>query len=269
MSATTSNHSERLLRRAEAAKYVVKTYNVPCSPHLALFSWQASRKTPLADANSDRQSTFQDEGVAVMLTRHTISVRGNDLYETPEVATLALLRAEPLPRTIWEPACGPGAIVQILRDAGHRVIATDLIDYCSPDQDHAGRDFLPERSAPDGVEMIVTNPPFKLAAQFAAHGLSLCPRVVMLLRLTFLKKHVGAMRSWTAPNSRSSRYCGHGSLSGPRHPAPNRQCGAARGYRLRSPLGVARLIPENPIPRWAATSLSCGSISGMLLGLPW
>ena len=32
MSATTSNHSERLLRRAEAAKYVVETYNVPCSP---------------------------------------------------------------------------------------------------------------------------------------------------------------------------------------------------------------------------------------------
>ena len=32
MSATTSNYSERLLRRAEAAKYVVETYNVPCSP---------------------------------------------------------------------------------------------------------------------------------------------------------------------------------------------------------------------------------------------
>jgi hypothetical protein len=37
-----------------------------------------------------------------MLIRHPHSVRGNDLYETLEVATLALLRAEPLPRTIWE-----------------------------------------------------------------------------------------------------------------------------------------------------------------------
>jgi hypothetical protein len=101
-----------------------------------------------------------------MLIRHPDSVRGNDLYETPEVATLALLRAEPLPRMIWEPACGPGAIVRVLRDAGHRVIATDLIDYRSPDQDHAGRDFLRERRAPDGVEMIVTNPPGKLASQF-------------------------------------------------------------------------------------------------------
>ena len=122
-----------------------------------------------------------------MLIRHPDSARGNDLYETPEVATFALLRAEPLPRTIWEPACGPGAIVRVLRAAGHRVIATDLIDYRSPDQHDAGRDFLLERRAPDGVEMIVTNPPFKLAAQFAAHALSLCPRVAMLLRLSFLE----------------------------------------------------------------------------------
>ena len=109
-----------------------------------------------------------------MLTRHPDSARRNDLYETPEVATLALLRAEALPRTIWEPACGPGAIVRVLRDAGHRVIATDLFDYHSPDQDYAGRDFLRERTTPNGVEMIITNPPFKLAAQFAAHALSLC-----------------------------------------------------------------------------------------------
>ena len=122
-----------------------------------------------------------------MLIRHPKSARGNDLYETPEVATKALLRAEPLPRTIWEPACGRGAIVRVLRDAGHRVIATDLIDYHSPDQDHAGPDFLLERMAPHGVEMIVTNPPFKSAAQFAAHALDLCPRVAMLLRLSFLE----------------------------------------------------------------------------------
>ena len=122
-----------------------------------------------------------------MLIRHSDSARGNDLYETPYVATLALLRAASLPQTIWEPACGRGAIVRALRNAGHRVIATDLIDYHSPDQDHAGRDFLLERRAPDGVEMIVTNPPFKLAAQFAAHALSLCPRVAMLLRLSFLE----------------------------------------------------------------------------------
>ncbi len=66
---------------------------------------------------------------------HPLAARGNDLYETPEVAVEALLRVENLPRVIWEPACGPGAIVRVLRRHGHAVYATDLVEYDSPDQD--------------------------------------------------------------------------------------------------------------------------------------
>jgi hypothetical protein len=44
-----------------------------------------------------------------------------------------------------------------------------------------------ERHAPEGTQAIVTNPPFKLAEEFVAHALDLCPRVVMLLRLAFLE----------------------------------------------------------------------------------
>jgi hypothetical protein len=113
--------------------------------------------------------------------------RKDDLYETPAAAVRALLQVEALPCCLWEPACGPGAIVRVLRGAGHSVIATDLADYQSPDQDFARRDFLLERAAPERVEAIVTNPPFKLANQFVEHALRLCPRVVMLLRLTFLE----------------------------------------------------------------------------------
>lgn len=119
--------------------------------------------------------------------RAPLSHRGDDLYETPACATRALLRAENLPARIWEPASGRGAIVRVLRAAGHSVVATDLVDYDSADQDHARRDFLLERCAPDGVEAIVTNPPYKLAGAFVAHALDLCPRVVMLLRLSFLE----------------------------------------------------------------------------------
>ena len=122
-----------------------------------------------------------------MLIRHPDFARGNDLYETPEVATLALLRAVALPRMIWEPACGPGAIVRVLRAAGHRVIATDLVEYRSPDQDHGGRDFLLERKTPDGVEMIITNPPGKVASQFAA------PRVAMHAPLVSRKRAAHAI----------------------------------------------------------------------------
>jgi hypothetical protein len=117
--------------------------------------------------------------------RRPLSERGNDLYETPVVATRALLRVESLPHYIWEPAAGRGAIVTVLRDAGHRVLASDLIDYGDPTH-FPRRDFLLE-PLPPGCEAIVTNPPFKLAEEFIAHALDLCPRVVMLLRLAFLE----------------------------------------------------------------------------------
>jgi hypothetical protein len=118
-------------------------------------------------------------------SRAPLKDRGADLYETPAVAVEALLRVEKLPVAIWEPACGPGAIVRVLRAAGHVVWATDVNDYKSPDQDASGWDFLMERQVPIGVEAIVTNPPFKLAGDFIAHALDLVPRVVMLLRLTY------------------------------------------------------------------------------------
>jgi hypothetical protein len=116
--------------------------------------------------------------------RHTLAERGHDLYETPAVAVEALLRVESLPHHLWEPAAGRGAIVNVLRASGHAVTASDLIDYGGLD---FVRDFLTEIDMPTGVEAIVTNPPFKLAQQFVAHALKLCPLVVMLLRLAFLE----------------------------------------------------------------------------------
>jgi hypothetical protein len=121
--------------------------------------------------------------------RAPLQERAHDLYETPPEATLALLRAEKLPHRIWEPACGRGAIVNVLRGAGHEVIATDLIDYGTPIAPpvHYGRDFLLEPAAPEGVSAIVTNPPFKLAGEFVERALELVPKVYMLQRLAFLE----------------------------------------------------------------------------------
>lgn len=118
--------------------------------------------------------------------RAPLADRKDDLYETPEVAVHALLRQEDIPALVWEPACGPGAIVRVLRETGRHVIATDLVDYGCPGQ-ASGRDFLMEREVAEGCEMIVTNPPFKLAGEFAAHALELVPRCAMLLRLAFLE----------------------------------------------------------------------------------
>ena len=104
----------------------------------------------------------------------------------PECATLALLRVEQLPKRIWEPACGRGAIVRVLRAHGHEVLASDLIDYGDPTCFYR-RDFLLEHKLPKCCECILTNPPFSLAEEFVEHALELCPHVIMLLRLAFLE----------------------------------------------------------------------------------
>jgi hypothetical protein len=121
--------------------------------------------------------------------RASYAERKLDLYETPSVAVEALLRVESLPHKIWEPACGRGAIVNVLRSAGHEVVATDIADYGVPitPPGYWNRDFLLETDAPEGTECICTNPPYQRAEEFVAHALELAPMVVMLLRLAFLE----------------------------------------------------------------------------------
>jgi hypothetical protein len=121
-----------------------------------------------------------------MTIRHSLKDRKDDCYETHPVAVRALLESVSLPKNIWEPACGPGSIVKVLRDHGHRVIASDLMTYGDPTHFY-GRDFLMERKAPDGCEAIITNPPFKLAEEFVQKAIELCPQVIFLLRLAFLE----------------------------------------------------------------------------------
>lgn len=116
--------------------------------------------------------------------RSPLRDRRDDLYETPPVAVRALSTVESLPHSIWEPACGRGAISRTLTAAGHRVVSSDLVDYGFSGQE-SGADFLMTWRAPDGVEAIVTNPPYKLAEEFVRQARWLCPLVIMLLRLQF------------------------------------------------------------------------------------
>jgi hypothetical protein len=120
--------------------------------------------------------------------RHSLEERGVDLYETPAVAVEALLRVLPLPTgTIWEPACGRGAIANVLRAHGHAVVCTDLVDYGADPTATYGVDFLKTTEVRAGVTSILTNPPYLCANEFVAHALELCPNVVMLVRLAFLE----------------------------------------------------------------------------------
>jgi hypothetical protein len=125
-------------------------------------------------------------GLATGAKRHAHRERGFDLYETPSEAVRALIAHETLPHRLWEPACGPGAIVRVLRGGGHDVHATDLNDWGCPDS-VARIDFLMEQRAPVGVEAIITNPPYMIATKFVAHAVSMVRRVYMLLPLQFLE----------------------------------------------------------------------------------
>jgi hypothetical protein len=122
---------------------------------------------------------------ACQVGRHPNAERGLDLYETPAIAVEALLHAETLPPTVWEPAAGRGAIVRMLRARGHVVVASDITDYGFP-LDYVA-DFLTTLLPPKGCSAIITNPPYQRATEFARHALDLAPRVYLLLRLAFLE----------------------------------------------------------------------------------
>jgi hypothetical protein len=117
---------------------------------------------------------------------HSFADRGDDLYQTPPEAVRALLKVEDFEQAIWEPACGPGSIVNVLRAAGHKVVASDFKDYGCPDS-RGDIDFLKTHHAPYGVKSIITNPPYRYAAEFVRHAIDLVPHVAMLVRLAFIE----------------------------------------------------------------------------------
>jgi hypothetical protein len=127
-------------------------------------------------------------GIASKETRHKLADRKDDFYASPleAVDSLLAIEADYLPRFIWEPACGDGAIVMPFRAVGYRVHATDLVARGCPDSE-AGCDFLMPFPVPAGVEGIVTNPPFKNADEFVIKALSIVPYVAILARIAFLE----------------------------------------------------------------------------------
>jgi hypothetical protein len=146
--------------------------------------------TPSEIEDWKRIAAMPDEGsgrgIVTGVAMHPYSERGYDLYQTPAPATRALLEAESFDDgTIWECAAGKGAIATVLRADGHRVVATDLVDY-GVEGVQGGVDFLKQRAAPKGVTTVLTNPPFMHADEFARHALTLVPRVAFLLRLAFV-----------------------------------------------------------------------------------
>lgn len=106
-----------------------------------------------------------------------------DFYPTPEECTHALLNRFPTFQnlTVWEPACGDGAISKVMLGRGTTVISTDLHDRGFGT---GGVDFMKTKNI-FGARAIVTNPPFTVAEEFIRHARRMNVPFAMLLKGTY------------------------------------------------------------------------------------
>lgn len=134
-------------------------------------------------------STYNLNGGFKPTLKRFADLEGPDYFPTPEWATHALIANEQFEGSIWEPACGDGAMSRVLEMTGSPVLSTDLFDR---GYGEAGVDFL---KAVHVADNIVTNPPYNSAEAFVKAGLMQARRkVALLLRLAFVE---GANRQRT------------------------------------------------------------------------
>ncbi len=143
--------------------------------------------------------TSQNRSTAVMQRCHEAPDSLN-YFPTPPWATRALCewletRTARIPySSVWEPACGEGHMARPLAEFFQFVTASDVHDYSATFRgQHRVGDFLvtwdhsPMIQA-QGVDWIITNPPFRLAQEFIATALGIARQgVAMLVRSAFLE----------------------------------------------------------------------------------
>lgn len=108
----------------------------------------------------------------------------NDFYATDPEAMHQLLKYETFNKNIWECACGEGNLSEVLKEHGHDVYSTDLIDRGYPDEVF---DFLQSDKKFKGD--IITNPPFKYTTEFILKSLEsveMGSKVAMFLKINYL-----------------------------------------------------------------------------------
>ena len=110
----------------------------------------------------------------------------HDFYATPENATRLFLDNHKIEaETILEPACGQGHISKVLKEyfSDAEIISTDLIDrgYGKYGIDFLSYDFGKK-------DVVITNPPFKLAKEFIEKALTIANKqVIMFAKIQFLE----------------------------------------------------------------------------------
>ena len=136
------------------------------------------------DWTGNKQTAFVCNGAS----NHSIEEREtNDFYATEPKAVELLLAQEQFNTDIWECACGAGHMSKVLIEHGYNVKSSDIIDRGFENTEII--DFLKVGTMEKPMD-IITNPPYKYAAEFVEHALELQRRggrVAMFLKLTFLE----------------------------------------------------------------------------------
>ena len=106
-----------------------------------------------------------------------------DHFPTPPWATRAICEfIEPAGNNVWEPACAEGYMARPLHEYFYDVCASDIHDYGYGEV----YDFL--WPSDRRTDWIITNPPFRLAEQFAMTALERADiGVALLVRTAFLE----------------------------------------------------------------------------------
>ena len=150
---------------------------------------------------TDRPRVTRPSGSVAVMAQRREPPDSLDFFPTPPWATRALFKHVLMPRRlwhpqdrVWEPACGEGHMSAVLQEFGATVIATDVFDYSGGDPARwpAGwshvQDFLDELAEAPVADWIVTNPPFKVADQFALRALMLALKgSALLVRTSWLE----------------------------------------------------------------------------------
>lgn len=131
---------------------------------------------------------------ALMLGVNPLAERQKDDFYATEPTALKLFIETlnrdglKLNKNIWECACGQGHLSEVLKNKGHNVWSTDLIDR---GYGEGGIDFTNDNNFNliwDGD--ILTNPPFKLAEEFVLKGmerLNIGNYLILFLKIQFLE----------------------------------------------------------------------------------
>lgn len=122
--------------------------------------------------------------------KHTTKDREtDDFYATDPVALEKLIQAAPHifagNKVIWECACGNGNLAQVLGRHGFPTFASDLKNR---GYGFGNTDFLEQINFID-ADVILTNPPYVLATEFAEHALEILSEggvYVALMNISYL-----------------------------------------------------------------------------------